>query len=281
MLPRLRTLRLSKKDRYNLRMEATGLAVGVVALAGLFNNTVDTFNYVQVSRDLGTKYQTGLLKLENTQLRLSRWGQSLGLGRELQNVTTLENTFALQEKTAQAEARLGHILRLFEEAQSITTKMVAPEVVVYDPASEGNATMATLSEKMRAISVSRQNKTPLRQKAKWALYQEKTFRRIIEDSNELVKELEDLFPAAEAARQLTHEEVASIAQIPGSIPILAEIASSDEVQDEKLREAIEQHQKDQGGSVTYTTTFGNVTRSMAMAHNSGSINGTFNFGKDD
>jgi len=60
-------------------MEAAGLTVGVVALAGLFNNAVDCFDYVQAGRSFGKNSQICLTKLSNAQLRVSRWGESVGL----------------------------------------------------------------------------------------------------------------------------------------------------------------------------------------------------------
>lgn len=52
-------------------MEPTGLAVGILAIAGLFNNAIDCFEYVQINRSFGQGYQTGLLKLDGVRLRLS------------------------------------------------------------------------------------------------------------------------------------------------------------------------------------------------------------------
>lgn len=66
-------------------MEAGSLAIGIVALAGLFNNALDCFEYIQLGRCFSTNFQTGLLKLGNARLRLSRWGESVGLTSELQN----------------------------------------------------------------------------------------------------------------------------------------------------------------------------------------------------
>jgi hypothetical protein len=37
-------------------MEPTGLAVGIIALAGLFNDAVDCFEYVQLGRNFGKNF---------------------------------------------------------------------------------------------------------------------------------------------------------------------------------------------------------------------------------
>lgn len=52
--------------------EAAGLAASVIALAGLFNNTVECFEFIQLGRNFGKNFQTSQLKLDNARLRLSR-----------------------------------------------------------------------------------------------------------------------------------------------------------------------------------------------------------------
>lgn len=53
-------------------MESAGLAVGVFAIAGLFNNAVDCMDYVQIGRAFQEDFATSVLKLDDTRLRLSR-----------------------------------------------------------------------------------------------------------------------------------------------------------------------------------------------------------------
>ena len=79
-------------------MEAASFAVGLIALAGLFNNAVDCFEYVQLGRRFGADFQTSLLKLDNARLRLSRWGQAVGLSGDLGNVQSLPEA-TVQQKT--------------------------------------------------------------------------------------------------------------------------------------------------------------------------------------
>jgi Skp family chaperone for outer membrane proteins len=68
--------------------EAAGL-VGVVDLAGLFNNTVKCFEFVQLGRTFGEDFQTSQLKLDNARLRLSRWDKSLSLDEDVQDTASL------------------------------------------------------------------------------------------------------------------------------------------------------------------------------------------------
>lgn len=73
--------------------EAAGLVVGVVALAGLFNNTIECFEFIQLGRTFGKDFQKSQLKLDTARLRLSRWGKSLHLDENIRNTTSLQEYF--------------------------------------------------------------------------------------------------------------------------------------------------------------------------------------------
>ena len=59
------------------------LTVGVVGLVGLFKDDVDCFEYIQLGRNFGRDFQTSFLKFGIARLRLSRWGQALGLSDDI------------------------------------------------------------------------------------------------------------------------------------------------------------------------------------------------------
>jgi hypothetical protein len=182
-------------------METAGLAVGVIALAGLFNNAVDCFDYLQIGRSLGRDYHTGLLKLDVAKLRLTRWGQAVGLGPTLDNATSLQSTTLSVESISVAERVLGQVLALFENAQA--PKIFQQNASTWeslDSADGSDAALTSLHRKMRGLAIRRQGKAGLREKAKWALHGGKQFSRLIEDIRDLVTELEGLLPAADVQR---------------------------------------------------------------------------------
>lgn len=87
---------------------------------------------------------------------------------------------------------------------------------------------------MRKLCIDRQNQSALRKKAKWALYEEKYFKRLIEDIKELVDELSELFPAMKQEQlKLCEVEVSEIG-IDGASALI-DIAKS---QDKDLEAAI-------------------------------------------
>jgi hypothetical protein len=70
--------------------EAAGLVIGVVALAGLFNNTVSCFKFVQLDRTFGKNFKTSQLKLDSARLCLSRRSKSLNLDVDVRNTNLLQ-----------------------------------------------------------------------------------------------------------------------------------------------------------------------------------------------
>jgi hypothetical protein len=98
--------------------------------------------------------------------------------------------------------------------------------MVLDAQTDLDPVHRTLHEKMRNLSIRRQNRTPLRHKVKWALYQKKPFERLIEDVIELVNALVETFPAVrQAQRDLCTVEVSEIGTNE-TIPVLEGIAAS-------------------------------------------------------
>lgn len=103
-------------------MGVTGLAVGVVALANLFNNAVDFFEYIQLGRNFKRDFQTNLLRLDGARLRLSRWGQSVGLSSDTQDQHVLHQALPSTTDSLQAKTILRQTLELFTSAEDVSMK---------------------------------------------------------------------------------------------------------------------------------------------------------------
>ncbi len=107
--------------------------------------------------------------------------------------------------------------------------------MVLDVQSYMNPIGRSLHEKMRDMLIKRQNGTALRQKMKWALYEEKHFKRLIGDIVDLVNDLAEIFPALKhEQKKLCELEVSEIG-IKDGLPVLKDIAAS---QDKDLETAI-------------------------------------------
>ena len=260
--------------------EPAGLTIGVVALASLFNNAVECFEFVQLGRKFGKNFQTSQLKLDNARLRLSRWGKSLGLDDNIEHTVSLEERFGSDPTVKQAEALLGQILELFAEAEGVSNKYKSrttaedSSLVTCNPQTDLDPAMAELHHKMRQLAIERQNRSSVRQKAKWALYEEKQFRRLIEDITELVNSLVELFPTSQQSqRSLCEIEVSTINGNEGT-PVLREIAA---VQDKYLADAFTKAMDNTGGS-HHVVFSGSNNNGLQVGHNSGIMKG-FTFGQ--
>ncbi|KYG40764.1 hypothetical protein M433DRAFT_148211 [Acidomyces richmondensis BFW] len=103
-------------------MEPVSFAVGVAGLAGLFETAIDGVRYVRAGREFGIDFQTSCLQLDNAQLLLSRWGEAVGLGSQTAATTTLQATSVAQKDIKRAEALLGQIVILFQQAETVTNE---------------------------------------------------------------------------------------------------------------------------------------------------------------
>ena len=222
-------------------MEGAGLAVGVIALGSTFNNAVDCFEYVRLGRAFGTNFQTSLLKLENERLRVSRWGKSVGLSGDFSNADNVRLATGPPDEVAMATRVLTQIVGLFADAEDISNKYnnnaggVDWNDELLDPATDMEAVGQSLHAKMRALSIKRQNTTPLRQRMQWALYEEKQFNALIQDIANLVNNLVVLFPSAhQEQRRLCRTEVSEISS-KDALLTLKEIVA---LQDKELKQAI-------------------------------------------
>jgi len=184
-------------------MEPVSLAVGVAALAGLFETAIDGFCYIRAGREFGTEFQTSCLQLDNAQLRLSRWGEAVGLGSQTAATVTLETTTVQKKDIERAEERLGHIILLFQHAEKLTNDYRAENSTqgeteidtIMPPATR------TLRERTLKICRQRQRSKSVGKKAKWAVYERDHFKSLVGNVDTLVRDLAELFPATQSAQK--------------------------------------------------------------------------------
>ncbi|THY70991.1 hypothetical protein D6C86_09740 [Aureobasidium pullulans] len=179
-------------------MEAGGLGVGAVALAGLFNNVVDTYGYVRLGKQYARDFETSQAKLDLSRLQLSRWGEALELG-SITKTTQLPTALGSSDNIAKAENALGNILHLLDDAQHLSKR--------YEQRTSGDA-VATLNpddlelhRRVQRIVTQRQRNTGFLKKAAWALYRKNDLENLVEDITDLTAQLVNLFPATKQRQQ--------------------------------------------------------------------------------
>jgi tetratricopeptide (TPR) repeat protein len=229
--------------------EAVGLAFGIL---GAFNDAVQCFEYVQVARNFDQDFQTAILKLDISKLRLSRWGRSVGLDRVEKDMQSLPEVVGAQDDYEKAKEFLEQIVELFKDAETQSSKLkpAGEASSAHDPVGDLDEATLSLHKKLAALSLKRFNPGKLWKRTKWALYKEKYFSRLIQDITELVNGLIDLFPTARPEQlRLCKEEGSELASDENA-SLLAPIVSDI---DPELNAALESERS--GGDQTFNITF--------------------------
>jgi hypothetical protein len=177
-------------------MEPVSLSVSVVALVSLFDTALDCFKRVKVAKSFGSDYQTYVLRLQNLRLRFSRWGEAVGLGKQLTGVDQPTTCALSESEVKQAEAVVGHIIRLFSDTERLAAKYAGKQsdLVVMDEDADGLRDVGKLCQKMRDICLRRQRESSVATKAKWSLFSKDKFIELIGSIQSLVEDLVNLFP---------------------------------------------------------------------------------------
>lgn len=179
---------------------AIGLAVGVAGLAGLFSNVIQCFEYVHIGKNFGGDFETSLLQLDTAQLKLSRWGDAVGLsGGRIKHKIALPSWIKDEERKS-AEKLLGQILYIFEKAQKEAAKFKDgkqdedPSLAEFDEEKDLKGAKLTYHEIMRNISFKRQNQTSKSTKFHYAVYSHNHLKEMIKKITEFTNDLVPLFP---------------------------------------------------------------------------------------
>jgi hypothetical protein len=227
-------------NREGIDHEPTDLSLGITTLATVFTNAVQECDRVQVGANVGAKSQSLNIRLASAQLRLSRWGVSIGLDREhMSDARALDSDDlkgTLHEESIRAAgAALEQILSILETAQNMSD--------LYSAAT-GDNTITTqpatpVYQRMRSMALNRLNHNLLRKREKWWLTDLKEFQRLIWYIINLESDLEKLFPGSEDVRQQLAVEEAKILTEPTILSSLREaLQEQDGFEDDVLRKAI-------------------------------------------
>lgn len=228
-------------------MDPVSLAFSVASLGPLLQTALDCFQYVELGKSFGTNFQTCLLQLDNTQLRLSRWGQAVGIGAEPNGVLSLDQATISSEDKKRAEVLLGQIAVIFKDAERASRKLQAKGDGVNDSVPMEEALMS-LHQHVREICLRRQGKTGRSTKAKWALHEREHFNHLISSAHKLVTDLVDLFPATtKRQRDLCDDEAVELRD-EADLSALKEVAARF---DKPLEEAIERLSRRGVGALTW------------------------------
>lgn len=159
----------------------------------LFNNCVDTFEYIQLGRRFGQDYERCQLKLDVAKTRLGRWGEAVGVNRDERFASAAQT----DEVVGAAMGILGDIQACFKAAEEKSKRYAkradAQERMVCDD-NNVSPVFQRLHNRCAEIARRRQKSIGILKKSAWALYDKKSLDNIIDQILSWVDELEKLFP---------------------------------------------------------------------------------------
>ncbi|KAK7212144.1 hypothetical protein V2G26_019322 [Clonostachys chloroleuca] len=195
----------------------------LVNLASTFDSVIKIFEYIHFAETFGGDYEDSILKLDNVNLRLSRWGEAVGLSNVSQNTRNLRGTRVVPEHIPKASNLLGAILVALETAKDIDQKYNADDPSILKAEEALSYTGLSLHEVHQRIIRKRQNNLSVVKKVTWVLRDRERFKVMIDSIAEKTRELEDLFPAARTQEKTTIDKEAL--ELSESLRILKDVIS--------------------------------------------------------
>ncbi|KAI1089862.1 prion-inhibition and propagation-domain-containing protein [Rostrohypoxylon terebratum] len=219
-------------------MEAAGLAIGVLGIAGLFTACIENFNIVVRAREFSEEFEHLCTLLALQQIRLVIWGETLGLAPPFGARAPKPYNRALERPDIRPsiETTLNQLRNLLAKADTITGRYASEE---QERASELSERCVTSDSKgMTIFRDSYQqfkNKIKKNQKDKslwqvtrWSIQDYERFERLVTNIRDLVDALESITSALGILAQqqsLLIDEIESISDA-SSLRLLSLVGSS-------------------------------------------------------
>jgi hypothetical protein len=228
------------KTKPPLNMEIAGMAIGAVSLLSMFENAITCFTRVRMAKSFGPDVQLFMIRLEVLHLRLTRWGEAVGLNKSSKDnkppVTSLRTS-----DQALANKALKQIETRFEDAVKAVQDIDIGEDIAASTADAGDK--KALVKGIRAMSIKRHPRTSVTSKAKWVIYQKDKLEVLIENLSKALNDLDHVLPAESRILTPICDDEAS--QLLGderlhqtSVAMLEDVAAE---LDGKLADAIARH----------------------------------------
>ncbi|MCJ1328723.1 hypothetical protein MMC10_005400 [Thelotrema lepadinum] len=262
-------------------MENATFGLGVIEL---LDNAIDWFKYIQLAKNADEAISVGFLKLQVASVRLSRWGELVGVwelaGNEEAVNAQLVTALGSQHRAELAKTILGHVLRRLRRAQDDHSSTISANRVRTDEEAQSHHTGSNLTQTARnlhedfyAMSISNRQPTTLLQKVHRALYQKDSMEELMRDVKELVDNLFQLCPnGEERQRQLCVNEVSQIKD-PQSLRLLQKIIrGQDDILAQETARKITQG-KDVKSGLYHIDFSGSHNMGLQVGYNQGTLSG--------
>lgn len=223
-------------------MEAVGLAISIVSLAGVFKDCIDLFSMISVANSLGKDFAILSVKLDIEKTLLLQWAEQVRLiynnyDRRLNNPYTkktiagiLESIKVLLSDGSKLEQRYGmKPLRIDQRERTAILSDYRLQQFRHDfeeLALNDHPSIETVNEPHRiqessrskpdvnADTISLKQKPTLKTKFCWAVRDKEKFESLIRDLSELVRGLKAIVPLEQSASvELLQEDVQHVGRI--------------------------------------------------------------------
>lgn len=194
---------------------ASGSTVSVASLACLLTDALVRFESIQLGQMNGRDLEMGLLTLDHTRLRLSRWGKAVGLSDSPLDYSIWDNA----GRTETVAMRLTFIIAIIDRTKEQTGVEMNYAMEKGTRSDDVNvmilsASTMSLHEGMERLSLSR---TPglsgqarrTDSKPKWFINTMTTLKALLDEVANEIDQVVDLFPALQTQQHtLVAEELA-------------------------------------------------------------------------
>lgn len=203
--------------------EIFGIVTGAMSVAALFNNCVDTFEYIQLGRHFGQDFDRCQLKLDLAKTRLGRWGEVVGINRD-ERFTSATQTDKVVEVVLGIFEDMDICFKAAEEKSKRYAKRAGEEERMVCDDSSMKPVFQRLHSHCKEITRRRKKSVGILKKSTWALYDGKSLETIINQILSWIDELEKLFPNEQATLQKAAEiEIKEVDDEP-SLKTLKDVA---------------------------------------------------------
>ena len=217
-------------------VEGIGAAAGV---AGLYNTAITWFDHIYIAKQAAPRLQSLLVKLDNAQLRLTRWGKAAGLtGRRITDEESVKNSYSFQldeDQERQAIQTFQTVASIFEECQKLChlerkgksssdPSVKENEINPFEATSvKWNPMHVYLHEKIQEIAQGRKNQISVPQRVKFAIYKARHLEKLIQDINDHIDNLYKIYtPSSNEQDGLGKAELAELLQVVKELGLASE-----------------------------------------------------------
>lgn len=189
-------------------MEAAGLGVGIIGLAGFFSSAIDCFEHIRIAKTFDRDFATAQLRLDEARLRLSRWGVVI-------DIATGGPDGLGEDKAQRAEKILNHICKLFSQAEEDFNLLGDKTKATYEADADLSHTQRVvhsgITTKIRKrIDWARHRGHDVSERTKWALTKKNDLDSLIAGIIQGVTNLELLLPGPEEESRLALRKEAEL-----------------------------------------------------------------------